>query len=91
VLLFAMHEGARTAIHRRMHDGSNKAGDFVIGSEPGAEKLSSSELLERIVSAPEQFSPNVLLRPVVQDYLLPTLAYTGGAAEAAYFAQVGAV
>jgi bacillithiol synthase len=33
----------------------------------------------------------VLLRPVVQDYLLPTLAYTGGAAEAAYFAQVSAV
>ena len=32
-----------------------------------------------------------LLRPVVQDYLLPTLAYTGGAAETAYFAQVGAV
>jgi bacillithiol biosynthesis cysteine-adding enzyme BshC len=91
VLLFAMREGARTAIHRRMHDGSNKAGDFVIGSEPGAEKLSSSELLERIASAPEHFSPNVLLRPVVQDYLLPTLAYTGGAAEAAYFAQVGAV
>jgi uncharacterized protein YllA (UPF0747 family) len=33
----------------------------------------------------------VLLRPVVQDYLLPTLAYAGGAAEAAYFAQAGAV
>ncbi len=89
VLLFAMREGARTAIHRR--DESNKAAQFVIGSEPGAEKLSSAELLDRIASAPENFSPNVLLRPVVQDYLLPTLAYTGGAAEAAYFAQVGAV
>ena len=33
----------------------------------------------------------MLLRPVVQDYLLPTLAYTGGAAETAYFAQAGAV
>jgi bacillithiol synthase len=47
-------------------------------------------LLEQIASSPELFSPNVLLRPVVQDYLLPTLAYTGGPAEAAYFAQVGA-
>ena len=89
VLLFAMREGARMAIHRR--DGPNKAEEFAIGGEPGAEKLSSAELLDRIASAPENFSPNVLLRPIVQDYLLPTLAYTGGAAEAAYFAQVGAV
>jgi bacillithiol biosynthesis cysteine-adding enzyme BshC len=89
VLLFALHDGARTAIHSR--DGSNKVAEFAIGSEPGAEKISSAELLDRIASTPENFSPNVLLRPVVQDYLLPTLAYTGGAAEAAYFAQVGAV
>lgn len=32
-------------------------------------------------------SPNALLRPVMQDYLLPTVAYFGGAAELAYFAQ----
>ena len=89
VLLFAMREVARTAMHRRV-SGANTA-EFVIGSEPVAEKLSSAELLDRIATAPENFSPNVLLRPVVQDYLLPTLAYTGGAAEAAYFAQVGAV
>ncbi len=48
-------------------------------------------MLARIAATPEQFSPNVLLRPVVQDYLLPTLAYAGGAAEAAYFSQAGAV
>jgi bacillithiol biosynthesis cysteine-adding enzyme BshC len=89
VLLFSMHEGARTAIHRR--DGSIKAGEFVIGSESGAERLSSAELLHRIAAGPENFSPNVLLRPVVQDYLLPTLASTGGPAEVAYFAQSGAV
>jgi bacillithiol biosynthesis cysteine-adding enzyme BshC len=89
VLLFATRDGARTAIHRR--EGSNRGVEFAIGGEPGAERISSAELLDRIASAPENFSPNVLLRPVVQDYLLPTLAYTGGAAEAAYFAQVGAV
>ena len=33
----------------------------------------------------------MLLRPIVQDYLLPTLVYAGGAAETAYFAQAGAV
>jgi bacillithiol synthase len=87
VLLFGMREGARTPIHRRIGSGP----ELVIGNEPGAEKLSSAELLDRIEAKPEDFSPNVLLRPVVQDYLLPTLAYTGGAAEAAYFAQAGAV
>jgi bacillithiol biosynthesis cysteine-adding enzyme BshC len=90
VLLFGLREGARTAIHRRVN-GSNPAVEFVIGAASGNQKLSSAELLNQIAAAPENFSPNVLLRPVVQDYLLPTLAYAGGAAEAAYFAQVGAV
>jgi bacillithiol biosynthesis cysteine-adding enzyme BshC len=90
VLLFGLRDGARTAIHRRINS-SNQAAEFVIGADSGAQKLSSAELLDRIDTAPENFSPNVLLRPVVQDYLLPTLAYVGGAAEAAYFAQVGAV
>ncbi len=88
VLLFTMRDGARTPIQLR-HNGADR--EFVIGADAGAEKLSSSELISRIRSHPEQFSPNVLLRPIVQDYLLPTLAYTGGAAEAAYFAQAGAV
>lgn len=87
VLLFTMRDGVRTPIHRRVNGKS----EFVIGSEAGAPQLSSGELLAQIDSAPENFSPNVLLRPVVQDFLLPTLAYTGGAAEAAYFAQAGAV
>jgi uncharacterized protein YllA (UPF0747 family) len=63
----------------------------VIASEAATEKLSSAELVDRINATPEEFSPNVLLRPVVQDYLLPTLAYAGGAAEAAYFAQAAVV
>ena len=88
VLLFTMRQGARTPIHRR---GNGGTAEFVIGSDSAAEKLSQAELIDRITSTPEQFSPNVLLRPIIQDYLLPTLAYTGGAAEAAYFAQAGAV
>ena len=55
----------------------------------GAEHISQKELLDLLAASPDSFSPNVLLRPVVQDYLLPTLAYIGGAAEVAYFAQAG--
>lgn len=88
VLVFTLQQGARTPIHRR---GAGANSEFVIGGEDGAESVSQSELLRRIGATPGQFSPNVLLRPIVQDYLLPTLAYTGGAAEAAYFGQAGAV
>lgn len=84
-LLFEVNNGARIVI-RRKANGAN-GGEFQIGQE----KLSKSQLLERVESAPENFNPNVLLRPVVQDFLLPTLAYIGGAAEVAYFAQVAVV
>jgi len=87
-LLFTIRDGARTPIHRRGNGGTS---EFFIGADAAAEKLSQAELISRIHSSPERFSPNVLLRPIIQDYLLPTLAYTGGAAEAAYFAQAGAV
>ncbi|MGH9930461.1 MAG: bacillithiol biosynthesis cysteine-adding enzyme BshC [Pyrinomonadaceae bacterium] len=52
---------------------------------------SAEELSNLALAQPEKFSPNVTLRAVVQDYLLPTIAYYGGAAEIAYFAQTGEV
>ena len=46
-----------------------------------------AELAELAEQEPQKFSPSVVLRSVVQDYLLPTVTYFGGAAEIAYFAQ----
>jgi bacillithiol biosynthesis cysteine-adding enzyme BshC len=84
-LLFILKDGARIPIHRRVN-GSN-ALEFLINDD----KLSQEQLLRHIADKPDDFSPNVLLRPIVQDHLFPTLAYTGGSAEVAYFAQVGVV
>jgi len=42
---------------------------------------------EELMDLAEHLSPNALLRPVVQDYVLPTVAYVGGPAELAYMAQ----
>jgi len=50
--------------------------------------FSQDELLALLESEPERFSPNVLLRPICQDYLLPTAFYVGGPSEISYFAQI---
>ncbi|HEY7099633.1 MAG TPA: bacillithiol biosynthesis cysteine-adding enzyme BshC [Terriglobales bacterium] len=84
-LLFSLHSGARVPIHRRVNGGGEP--EFLIEEE----RISEKNLLQRITGAPEAFSANVLLRPVIQDYLLPTIAYIGGAAEVAYFAQVDVI
>lgn len=83
-LLFTIKDGARIPIHRRLNGNST---EFLVHDE----KIPQQDLLQQIATSPHNFSPNVLLRPVVQDHLLPTLAYTGGSAEVAYFAQAAVV
>ena len=47
-----------------------------------------SEIINEVNKHPERFSPNALLRPVYQEFILPNLAYVGGGSEVAYWLQL---
>lgn len=64
-----------------------KGDDFLIGEQ----SYSGDALAAEAVSAPQRFSPNVLLRPIVQDTLFPTICYVAGPSELAYLGQLGTV
>ena len=81
-VLFYLADGQRRALERR-HSG--------FGLKHSGRNLTLDELLNCAEQTPEKLSPNVLLRPLVQDYLFPTLAYVGGSSELAYFAQIEAL
>lgn len=69
--------GVRLALKRREN------GNWAAGKK----SYSTQELLAILDAEPERLSPNALLRPIFQDFILPTAAYIGGPAEIAYFAQ----
>lgn len=75
-LLFGTENGKRVAVRQ-------KNGEFLLGEN----SADGANLRVQINNDPGAFSPNALLRPVVQDTLLPTVAYVAGPAEIAYFAQ----
>jgi bacillithiol synthase len=50
--------------------------------------FTQNEILNILDKNPEKFSPNALLRPVYQEYILPNLCYIGGAAEIAYWLEL---
>ena len=76
-LLFAEFDGQRRLL-RRAGAGFATAGQ---------NDYSEEEVFGKLDDSPQLFSPSALLRPVVQDFLLPTVAYVGGPAEVAYMAQ----
>ncbi len=82
-LFWQTEGGVRTAIR--------KVGDGLYRSKADKREFVTEELLEIVASEPDRFSPGVMLRPVVQDYLFPTVCYFGGGAEIAYFGQNSAV
>jgi bacillithiol biosynthesis cysteine-adding enzyme BshC len=82
-LFLHTEDGARHAVTR------NADGLYQVKATGDAYR--AEELAEWAASDPSRFSPNVTLRAVVQDYLLPTVAYFGGSAEVAYFAQTAEV
>ena len=75
--------GARRAVTRNS-DGSYQ-------TKGNGREYTADELADWALREPARFSPNVTLRAVVQDILFPTIAYYGGSAEIAYFAQTSEV
>jgi bacillithiol biosynthesis cysteine-adding enzyme BshC len=75
-LLFLQINGRRTALRRKRD-----------GFEAGGQSFTLAELIAKLHAAPQDFSANALLRPVIQDTVLPTAAYVAGPAEIAYLAQ----
>ena len=75
--------------------------DLTSGREPiredgdtltaGVRRETAAAMAARARTAPHEFSPNVLLRPVTQDTLFPTVCYVGGPAEVAYYGQLRGV
>ena len=71
--------------NRRSRIIQNEAGDYQILDTDLY--FSESEILAELEQHPEHFSPNVILRPLYQEQILPNLAYIGGGGELAYWME----
>ena len=61
------------------------------GFEVGEDRFSREQLVELLEKDPQKFSPNVVLRTVYQEYILPNICYLGGGGEMAYWLQLKSV
>lgn len=78
--LFYLQEQSRVRI--------TKIDESTFGLDGSAKQWKKDELLREIEESPENFSPNVLLRPIYQESILPNIAYIGGPGEIAYWLQL---
>jgi bacillithiol biosynthesis cysteine-adding enzyme BshC len=76
--------GPRFRLQKSARDG---AGAWALAGTTAT--VADAELLDLLAREPLRFSTSALLRPVVQDALLPTVAYVGGPGEINYFAELG--
>ncbi len=79
VNLFFFHQGGRYLLEPRP-DG--------FGLKGTRQHFTKEHILDLVEKEPSVFSPNVVLRPLCQDTLLPTVAYVAGPGEISYFAQL---
>ncbi len=79
VNFFYLREGYRERIEKTQSGFSTSDGRYIFSEE---------ELKSEIENSPERFSPNVMMRPVYQESILPNLAYFGGGAEVSYWLEL---
>ncbi len=77
--LFYLNDQVRERIEKVNHDFNVNNSEI---------RFSEAEIVELVESNPERFSPNVILRPVYQELLLPNVAFIGGGGELAYWLEL---
>jgi bacillithiol biosynthesis cysteine-adding enzyme BshC len=86
-----LHEGILNVFYAERERRSVQWDGQAFEIKEPRQTISKDGLLALAKEKPFLFSPNVLLRPIYQDSLLPTVAYVGGPGEIAYFAQMKGV
>ena len=86
--LVFFHRESATGPRFRIQRKVTGAGEVAWALAGSSERVRHEELLRTLAAEPLRFSTSALLRPMVQDTLLPTVAYVGGPGEINYFAQL---
>lgn len=81
---FYLHNNSRERI---LFDSSTQT--YTVNNTPL--RFTKNELAEQIAQQPERFSPNVILRPLYQETVLPNLAFVGGAGELSYWLELNPI